>query len=147
LSPLRILLAAVAAEVAALAAALGGLYASSFVGTGDGVSGEDLFGVASITFVATLLMCGLFYAPGLALLRRRRKGCRPASHFLLASALALNLPAFLLVLVALALGKLSGFSEAALFLTTFLAAGLAFGLAFISLCRESKLDERPPSET
>ncbi len=69
MSTLRILLASLAAELAALAAALGSLYASSYVGTGDPVSSADLFGVAGITFVATVLMCALFYTPGLLLLR------------------------------------------------------------------------------
>ncbi len=56
---------------------------------------------------------------------------------MLTPALLLNIPAFLLALVALTTGKLSGLLEAAIFFTTFFAAGLAFGLAFVALCREA----------
>lgn len=132
----RILLAAAAAVAAAVLCVVPGLCLSERVlGAGE-VSADDFNSVVVLTSAATMLVCALFYAPGLLLLRRRRGCCRPASHFLLASTLALNLPAFTLALVALARRQLSGPSEAAIFVAAFLAAGLAFGLVFVALCRE-----------
>lgn len=138
MSILKILLAVVAAEVAALAAALGALYGSSYIGgAGYEVSAADLGGVLGLSCIAALLLCLLFYTPGLLFLRRRRHACRPVSTFLLASTILLNLPAFVLLTIGVATGKLSGLSEAAVFVCTFLAAGFAFGLVFVSLCRNS----------
>ena len=134
MSPLKLLLAALAAETAAIVAALGCLYSSAFIASTGEVTGADLGGVLGLTAIGTLLMCAVFYAPGLLLLRKRRGDCKPASHFLYTSTLILNLPVLLALVVGLGLGMLSGIVEASLFVIAFIAAGFTFGLVFVRLC-------------
>lgn len=128
MSPLRTLLAVVAAEVAAVATTLAAIYASSFVGTdGAEVSAEDLFGFVSVSAVATLVLCLVVYTPGLLLLCRRRT-CAPRPLFLLAASVLLNIPAAVLLLLGLRARAFSGLGEVMIFLLVFLVAGFVFGL-------------------
>lgn len=126
MNPLRTLLAVVAAEAAALSAALASIYASSFVGTGDSFSAEDLVGFASIAALATLALCLLVYVPALLLLLRRRPHFAPRPLPLLGLSALLNLPAAVALLLGLRAGSFSGAGEVVIFFLAFLAAGWAF---------------------
>lgn len=131
MSPLRTLLAVLAAEVAAILAALAAVYASSFVSTDGGVSAEDLLGFVSVSAAATLALSVFVYTPGLWLLCRRRAGCAPRPLFLLLASALLNVPAALALLLGLRAGTFSGFGEASIFLSVFLVAAFVFGLVFL----------------
>jgi len=92
----------------------------------------SLFDISSTT-VAPLIMAALLfslaYAPSLSWLRRRMGGCRPALLFPLASAVVLNLPVFLIEL--LAIGRTLAPSEALACSGAFLLMGTVFGLGFV----------------
>jgi uncharacterized membrane-anchored protein YitT (DUF2179 family) len=62
-------------------------------------------------------------------LRGRLGGCRPAAVFPFASALILNLPVFLIGI--LAIGRTLGTAEAFAFIGAFVLMGTAFGFAFV----------------
>ena len=133
-----ILLCLLSATVGACAG-VAALYVDAHAIHEELVSREDLTGVAGVSFVSTLLASAVLYAPGLYLLRRQRGGCRPAALFPVVSALPLNAPVALLMLIPLRAGKVSGMGELALIFAAFLAAGLVFGLGFVWNCR------RPPA--
>src|SRR5882672_9070082 len=85
---------------------------------------------ATITSLAiAALLFSLSYAPSLFWLRKRLGGCRPAALFPVASALVLNLPVFLIGI--LAIGRTLGTAEAFAFIGAFVLMGTAFGLAFV----------------
>jgi hypothetical protein len=71
----------------------------------------------------------LAYAPSLFWLRRRLGGCRPVALFPVVSALVLNLPVFLIGI--LAIGRTLDAAEAFAFIGAFVLMGTAFGLAFV----------------
>jgi hypothetical protein len=79
--------------------------------------------------ILTALFFSLAYAPSLSWLRRRLGGCRPALFFPLASAVVLNLPVFLIEI--LAIGRTLQPSEALACIGTFLLMGTAFGIGFV----------------
>jgi hypothetical protein len=85
------------------------------------------------TTVTTLIMAALLfslaYAPSLSWLRQRMGGCRPAPLFPLASAVVLNIPVFLIEI--LAIGRTLAPSEALACIVAFLMMGTVFGLGFI----------------
>ena len=85
------------------------------------------------TTVTTLIMAALLfslaYAPTLSWLRQRMGGCRPAMLFPLASAVVLNIPVFLIEI--LAIGRTLAPSEALACIVAFLMMGTVFGLGFI----------------
>ena len=85
------------------------------------------------TTVTTLIMAALLfslaYAPTLSWLRQRMGGCRPALLFPLASAVVLNIPVFLIEI--LAIGRTLAPSEALACIVAFLMMGTVFGLGFI----------------
>ena len=85
------------------------------------------------TTVTTLIMAALLfslaYAPTLSWLRQRMGGCRPALLFPLASAVVLNIPVFLIEI--LAIGRTLALSEALACIVAFLMMGTVFGLGFI----------------
>jgi hypothetical protein len=62
-------------------------------------------------------------------LRKRLGGCRPAALFPVASAVVLNLPVFLIGI--LAIGRTLGPAEAFAFIGAFVLMGTSFGLAFV----------------
>ena len=102
---------------------------------GEPLSAPDLMGFVPLTFLPSLLLCLLLYAPVLRRLRQRRGGCRPAYLFPLVSAVLINLP-FVLLLFALALAGrfFAGVGEVAVFACAFFANGLLFGIGFARLC-------------
>jgi hypothetical protein len=85
------------------------------------------------TTVTTLIMAALLfslaYAPSLFWLRQRMGGCKPALLFPLASAVVLNVPVFLIEI--LAIGRTLAPSEALACIVAFLLMGTVFGLGFI----------------
>jgi uncharacterized membrane-anchored protein YitT (DUF2179 family) len=98
------------------------------------VEGESLrkAGIKSATITSLIIAALLFslaYAPSLFWLRKRLGGCRPAAVFPFASALIINLPVFLIGI--LAIGRTLGAAEAFAFIGAFVLMGTAFGLAFV----------------
>jgi uncharacterized membrane-anchored protein YitT (DUF2179 family) len=98
------------------------------------VEGESLrkAGIKSATITSLIIAALLFslaYAPSLFWLRKRLGGCRPAAVFPFASALIINLPVFLIGI--LAIGRTLGTAEAFAFIGAFVLMGTAFGLAFV----------------
>src|SRR5678809_564105 len=78
------------------------LFAFSAV-EGANLSMADIKGATITSLVIAALLFSLAYAPSLFWLRRRLGGCRPAVLFPLASALVLNLPVFLIGILAIGL--------------------------------------------
>ena len=98
------------------------------------IEGESLrkAGFKSVTITSLIIAALLFslaYAPSLFWLRKRLGGCRPAAVFPFASALIINLPVFLIGI--LAIGRTLGTAEAFAFIGAFVLMGTAFGLAFV----------------
>jgi len=81
------------------------------------------------TLIVAALLFSLAYAPSLFWLRRRMGGCRPALLFPLSSAIILNLPVFLIEV--LAIGRTLAPVEALACSGAFLLMGTVFGLGFV----------------
>ncbi|HEY8185446.1 MAG TPA: hypothetical protein VIF64_05230 [Pyrinomonadaceae bacterium] len=96
---------------------------------GESLSEADLKGATITSLIVAALLFSLAYAPLLFWLRKRLGGCRPAALFPVASALVLNLPVFLIGI--LAIGRTLGTAEAFSFIGAFVLMGTAFGLAFV----------------
>ncbi|HEU4870609.1 MAG TPA: hypothetical protein VFT08_07160 [Pyrinomonadaceae bacterium] len=85
---------------------------------------------ATITsLIVAALLFSLAYAPSLFWLRQRLGGCRPKLLFPLASAVILNLPVFLIEI--LAIGRTLAPAEALACIGAFLLMGTTFGLGFV----------------
>jgi hypothetical protein len=92
----------------------------------------SLFDISSTTvtpLIMAALLFSLAYAPSLFWLRRRMGGCRPALLFPLASAIVLNLPVFLIEI--LAIGRTLAPAQALACIGAFLLMGTVFGLGFV----------------
>ncbi len=100
-----------------------------YVVEGVNLSAADLKGATISSLVVSALLFSLAYAPSLFWLRKRLGGCRPAALFPFTSALVLNLPVFLIGI--LANGRTLGTAEAFAFIGAFVLMGTAFGLAFV----------------
>lgn len=96
---------------------------------GVDLSAADVKGATVTSLIVAALLFSLAYAPSLFWLRKRLGGCKPAAVFPLASALVLNLPVFLIGL--LAIGRTLVPSEALAFIGAFILMGTAFGLGFV----------------
>jgi len=96
---------------------------------GESLSQADIKGVTITSLIIAALVFSLAYAPSLFWLRRRLGGCRPVALFPIASALVLNVPVFLIGI--LAIGRTLIASEAFAFIGAFILMGTAFGLAFV----------------
>lgn len=96
---------------------------------GANLSAADVKGATVTSLVVAALLFALAYAPSLFWLRKRLGGCKPAVVFPLASAFVLNLPVFLIGL--LAIGRTLAPSEALAFIGAFILMGTAFGLGFV----------------
>lgn len=101
----------------------------TFLIEGESLSVSDIKGATITSLVIAALVFSLAYAPSLFWLRKRLGGCRPAALFPVASALILNLPVFLIAI--LAIGRTLGTAEAFAFIGAFVLMGTAFGLAFV----------------
>jgi uncharacterized membrane-anchored protein YitT (DUF2179 family) len=96
---------------------------------GESLSITDVKGATLMSLMTAALIFSLAYAPLLFWLRRRLGGCRPVAAFPLASALVLNLPVFLIGV--LAIGRTLAATEAFAFIGAFMLMGAAFGLGFV----------------
>ena len=81
------------------------------------------------TLIVAALLFSLAYAPSLFWLRQRMGGCKPALLFPLASAVILNVPVFLIEV--LAIGRTLAPSDALACIVAFLLMGTVFGLGFV----------------
>jgi hypothetical protein len=95
----------------------------------QGLSATDVNSVTVTSLIMTALLFSLAYAPSLSWLRRRMGGCRPAALFPVASAVVLNLPVFLIEI--LAIGRTLAPAEALACIGAFLLMGTVFGLGFV----------------
>jgi uncharacterized membrane-anchored protein YitT (DUF2179 family) len=100
-----------------------------FVVEGASLSAADFKGATITSLIIAALLFSLAYAPSLFWLRKRLGGCRPAVLFPLASALVLNIPVFLIGV--LAIGRTLATAEAFAFIGAFILMGTAFGLGFV----------------
>ena len=100
-----------------------------FTVEGERLSAADVKGATMSSLIVTALLFSLAYAPSLFWLRKRLGGCRPAVVFPFASAVVLNLPVFLIGI--LAIGRTLAPWEALAFISAFLLMGVAFGLGFV----------------
>ncbi len=96
---------------------------------GNALSVSNIKGVTLVSLVITALLFSLAYAPSLFWLRKRLGGCRPAAIFPLASAFVINLPVFLIGI--LAIGRTLAPAEAFAFISAFILMGAVFGLGFV----------------
>src|SRR6185295_18207044 len=99
------------------------ILSSFYTGNGQGLS------VTVTALIMAALLFSLAYAPSLFWLRQRMGGCRPALLFPLASAVVLNVPVFLIEI--LAIGRTLAPSEALACIVAFLLMGTVFRLGFI----------------
>jgi len=100
-----------------------------FVVEGESLSATDIKGATVTSLIIAALLFSLAYAPSLFWLRKRLGGCRPIALFPVASALVLNIPVFLIGI--LAIGRTLGAAEAFAFIGAFVLMGTAFGVAFV----------------
>jgi uncharacterized membrane-anchored protein YitT (DUF2179 family) len=100
-----------------------------YVVEGEQLTAADIKGATVISLILAALLFSLAYAPSLFWLRKRLGGCRPAAVFPLTSALVLNLPVFLIGI--LAIGRTLAPTEAFAFIGAFVLMGAAFGLGFV----------------
>jgi hypothetical protein len=91
--------------------------------------GKDLQDTTVSSLIIVALLFSLAYAPSLSWLRKRMGGCRPPLVFLLASAVVINLPVFLIEI--LAIGRTLAPAEAFACIGAFLLMGAVFGLGFV----------------
>jgi hypothetical protein len=96
---------------------------------GQSLSVNDIKGATITSLVMSALVFSLAYAPLLTWLRKRLGGCKPAALFPVASAIVLNLPVFLIEI--LAIGRTLAPSEAFACIGAFLLMGTVFGLGFV----------------
>lgn len=95
----------------------------------QGFSATEVNSVTVTSLIMAALLFSLAYAPSLSWLRRRLGGCKPAALFPLASAVVLNLPVFLIEI--LAIGRTLAPAEALACIGAFLLMGTVFGLGFV----------------
>jgi uncharacterized membrane-anchored protein YitT (DUF2179 family) len=108
---------------------LSALLLTFFLGEGATLNSASAKGVTLVSLVITALLFSLAYAPSLFWLRNRLGGCRPAALFPLACAFIINLPVFLIGI--LAIGRTLAATEAFAFISAFVLMGAVFGLGFV----------------
>jgi hypothetical protein len=96
---------------------------------GQGLSQTDVRGATVLSLTISALVFSLAYAPSLFWLRRVMGGCRPVALFPLASAIVLNIPVFLIEI--LAIGRTLQPAEAFACIGAFVLMGTVFGLGFV----------------
>ena len=117
---------------------LSALFVTFLLLEGETLSVSNAKGITLISLVITALLFSLAYAPVLFWLRKRLGGCRPVALFPLASALVINLPVFLIGI--LAIGRTLAAPEAFAFISAFILMGTAFGLVFVWNYQNSKIE-------
>jgi uncharacterized membrane-anchored protein YitT (DUF2179 family) len=95
----------------------------------ESLSGANVGSATVASLMIAALIFSLAYAPAMIWLRRRLGGCRPALAFPLASALVINLPVYLIGL--LAIGRTLGTTQALASIGAFVLMGSAFGFGFV----------------
>jgi uncharacterized membrane-anchored protein YitT (DUF2179 family) len=108
---------------------LSALLLTFFLVEGATLNSASAKGVTLVSLVITALLFSLAYAPSLFWLRNRLGGCRPAALFPLACAFIINLPVFLIGI--LAIGRTLAATEAFAFISAFVLMGAVFGLGFV----------------
>ncbi len=98
-----------------------------FLVEGASLSAAGIRGATIMSLLVSALVYSLAYAPSLFWLRLG--GCKPLLVFPLVSALLLNLPVFLIGI--LAIGRTLVATEAFAFIGAFVLMGTAFGLGFV----------------
>src|SRR5258706_910387 len=96
---------------------------------GESLAASDLKTATVTSLAITALLFSLAYAPSLYWLRKRLGGCRPAALFSVTSALVINLPGFLIGI--LAIGRTFGAVEAFAFICAFSLIGTTLGVALV----------------
>jgi hypothetical protein len=104
---------------------------------GESLAAANLKTATIFSLASAALLFSLAYAPSLYWLRKRLGGCRPAALFPFVSALVINLPVFLIGI--LAIGRTLGPAEAFAFIGAFVLMGTTFGLAFVWNYRSGEL--------
>jgi hypothetical protein len=107
------------------------------VAQGQTLSAADTRSLPVASLMVTALLFALAYAPTLFWLRKRMGGCRPALLFPLVSGVLLNLPVFLIEI--LAIGRTLEHSEALASIGAFLLMGTVFGFGFVWKYQDSAL--------
>src|SRR5688500_10121673 len=97
----------------------------------------DLSGATFVSMIVAAILFSLAYAPSLFWLRQRLGGCRPALLFPLASAVVINLPVFLIEIMAI--GRTLAPIEALACSGAFLLMGTVCGLGFVWKYQDSAL--------
>ena len=97
--------------------------------SGQSIYSAHLNSVTVTSLITTALLFSLAYAPSLSWLRRQMGGCKPALLFPVASAIVLNIPVFLIQI--LAIGRTLAPTEAFFSIGAFLLMGTVFGLGFV----------------
>jgi uncharacterized membrane-anchored protein YitT (DUF2179 family) len=108
---------------------LSALLLTFFLVEGVTLSSANAKGATLVSLAITALLFSLAYAPSLFWLRNRLGGCRPAALFPLACAFVINLPVFLIGI--LAIGRTLAAAEAFAFISAFVLMGAVFGLGFV----------------
>ncbi len=108
-----------------------------FIVEGDNLSATDVRSATVMSLITAALLFSLAYAPSLFWLRRRLGGCKPAFLFPLTSALLLNVPVFLIGI--LAIGRTLALTEAFAFVGAFILMGTAFGFGFVWNYRDRRV--------
>ena len=93
------------------------------------LSASNMNSATITSLIVAALVFSLAYAPSLFWLRQRLGGCRPKMLFPLASAVVLNIPVFLIEI--LAIGRTLAPTEALACIGAFLLMGTVFGLGFV----------------
>jgi uncharacterized membrane-anchored protein YitT (DUF2179 family) len=108
---------------------LSSLLLTFFLVEGATLNSANARGATLVSLIITALLFSLAYAPSLFWLRNRLGGCRPAALFPFASAFVINLPVFLIGI--LAIGRTLAATEAFAFISAFVLMGAVFGLGFV----------------
>jgi len=96
---------------------------------GRSLYSTNINSVTVTSLITTALLFSLAYAPVLSWLRKQMGGCKPALLFPVASAIVLNIPVFLIQI--LAIGRTLAPTEAFFSIGAFLLMGTVFGLGFV----------------
>ena len=104
---------------------------------GQSLTASDVHNVPATSLIMAALLFSLAYAPALFWLRKRLGGCQPALLFPFMSAVVLNLPVFLIEI--LAIGRTLGPKEALACIGAFLLMGTVFGLGFVWKYKDTAL--------
>lgn len=107
------------------------------VALGQTLSGTNASSAPATSLMVSALLFSLAYAPALFWLRKRLGGCNPKLLFPLVSGVVLNVPVFLIEI--LAIGRTLAPSQSLASIAAFLLMGTVFGLGFVWKYRDSTL--------